>query len=316
MLPNADSQPAFAMTSSSLPRILDAHHHLWDLHANYYPWLTDRIGPRMYGDYAPIRRDYRVEDFRRDIGTLPVIKSVHVQAEHDPADPVRETRWLQAVADAPANRGYPHAIVAYADLSASEAEAEAVIAAHCASANVRGIRQMLHQAHVPAMGLAADYLADARWQRNLALLSRYALTFDLQILPAQAGKAARLVAQHPDLQFVLAHAGQPQDRSDDGMAAWRRALRRLAALPNVAIKLSGFGMFDPAWTVETLRPIVLAAIDCFGPQRAMFGSNFPVDGLMRGYAPLWCAYDRITAELSTAERDALFYGTAARVYRI
>jgi predicted TIM-barrel fold metal-dependent hydrolase len=270
----------------------------------------------MYGDYSAIRRDYLVEDFRRDIGTLPVIRSVHVQAEHDPSDPLRETRWLQAVADAPGHGGFPHAIVAYADLAAAPAEVEALLAAHCASANVRGIRQMLHQALVPALGLPADYLADARWQRNVGLLARHDLAFDLQILPQQAELAARLAARHEAIRFVLVHAGQPRDRTHAGLYAWKRALAVLSKVPNVAIKISGLGMFDPGWTVATLRPIVLAAIDRFGPQRAMFGSNFPVDSLMRGYAPLWHAYDEITAGCSADERDALFYANAARVYRI
>jgi predicted TIM-barrel fold metal-dependent hydrolase len=303
-------------TPSTLHQIVDAHHHLWDLHANYYPWLTDRIGPRMYGDYQAIRRDYQLQDFRADIGALPVCKSVHVQAEHDAGDPVRETRWLQAVADTPGGGGYPHAIVAYADLSAPEPEVNAMLAAHCDSSNVRGIRQMLHQVLVPAMGHTTDYLADERWRTNLALLVQYGLSFDLQILPAQAAAAAELAARHPDLQFVLVHAGQPRDQSPAGLFAWTGCLQQLALLPNVAIKLSGFGMFDPNWTVETLRPLLLTAIDCFGAQRAMFGSNFPVDGMMRGYAALWAAYDQITADLGESEREALFHGTAERIYRI
>jgi predicted TIM-barrel fold metal-dependent hydrolase len=270
----------------------------------------------MYGDYAAIRRNYRAAEFRRDIGALPVIKSVHVQAEHDHTDPVRETRWLQAVADDPVSGGFPHAIVAFADLSAPEAEVEAALDAHCACANLRGIRQMLHQVLVPEMGLSKDYLADGRWQRNLGKLSGRSLLFDLQILPAQSEAAARVAALHPDLQFVLVHTGQPRDRSDEGMRRWKGALQRLAALPNVAIKLSGFGMFEPAWTVETLRPLVLGAIDCFGPERCMFGSNFPVDGLMRDYAGVWQAYDAITSVYGDAERDALFYRTAARIYRV
>jgi predicted TIM-barrel fold metal-dependent hydrolase len=303
-------------TPSTLHQIVDAHHHLWDLRANYYPWLTDRIGPRMYGDYQAIRHDYQLQDFRADIGALPVRKSVHVQAEHDSGDPVRETRWLQAVADAPDSGGYPHAIVAYADLSAPAPEVDAMLAAHCTCANVRGIRQMLHQVLVPAMGHTTDYLGDERWGTNLALLVKYGLSFDLQILPVQAAAAARIVTRHPDLQFVLVHAGQPRDQSPVGMLAWTSCLQQLSLLPNVAIKLSGFGMFDPNWTVETLRPLLLTAIDCFGPQRAMFGSNFPVDGMMRGYAALWAAYDQITADLGESEREALFHGTAERVYRI
>jgi len=299
-----------------LPAIVDAHHHLWDLCANYYPWLTDRIGPRMYGDYAAIRRDYLVADFRADIGALPVVKSVHVQAEIDAGDAVRETRWLQAVAEAPGSGGTPHAIVAFADLSAPAGALEATLAAHCGCPNVRGVRQMVHQVLVPAMGHAVDYLADARWQENLALLVRHGLSFDLQVLPAQAESAAGVVARHPDLQFVLVHAGQPRDRSPAGLSAWQDSLRVLAALPNVAIKLSGFGMFDPGWTLATLRPLVEHAIDCFGPERAMFGSNFPVDRLMRPYAALWDAYNRITADLGEPARAALFHATAERIYRI
>lgn len=309
--PHPDRSPP-----STLHRIVDAHHHLWDLRANYYPWLTDRIGPRMYGDYRAIRRDYLQQDFRADIGELPVRKSIHVQAEIDARDPVRETRWLQAVAESPDGGGYPHAIVAYADLSAAAPDVDAMLAAHCASPNVRGIRQMVHQVLVPAMGHTTDYLADPRWRANLAPLGRYGLSFDLQILPAQAAAAVELVAQHSSLQFVLVHAGQPRDQSAAGLLAWEHCLRQLCALPNVAIKLSGFGMFDSHWTVESLRPLVLTAIDCFGAQRAMFGSNFPVDGMMCGYAALWAAYDQITADLGESEREALFHGTAERVYRI
>lgn len=294
---------------------VDAHHHLWDLKSNYYPWLTDRIGPRMYGDYEAIRRSYLLADFRADIGALPVRKSVHVQAEHDAADPVRETRWLQAVADAPASGGFPHAIVAYADLSAPARDVDAVLAAHCANANVRGIRQMVHQSLVPGMH-SIDYLADETWCTNLALLAERGLSFDLQIFPEQAATAAGIVAQNPRLQFVLVHAGQPRDRSDTGRRRWKRALELLATLPNVVIKLSGFGMFERDWSVATLRPLVLAAIDSFGPQRAMFGSNFPVDGLMCPYEALWNAYESITADLGDHDRAAMMHGVAERIYRI
>lgn len=293
-------------------RIVDAHHHLWNLDANYYPWLTDRVGPRMYGDYAAIRRNYLLDDFRRDIGSLPVVKSIHVQAEHDHADPVRETRWLQAVAD---EGGYPHGIVAYADLSLPAADVRAVLDAHCAHPNVRGVRQMAHEVLVAGMGGRRDLLADIQWVRNLALLAERSLLFELQILPPQAAAAAKVVSQHPQLQFVLAHAGQPRDRSAAGLAQWREALALLAARPNVAIKLSGFGMFERDWTVDSLRPLVHHAIDCFGPQRVMFGSNFPVDGLFRDYASVWRAYDEVTADRSAAERSAMFHDNAARIYR-
>src|SRR4029078_722371 len=90
--------------------IIDAHHHLWDLSGNHYPWLLDPKTPRVYGDHSPICRDYLISAFLRDIAHQPIAKSVHVQADHDSGDPVRETRWLQSIAD---RHGYPHAIVAW-----------------------------------------------------------------------------------------------------------------------------------------------------------------------------------------------------------
>lgn len=302
--------------ASPLARIVDAHHHLWDLSAVRYPWLTDRVGPRMYGDYAAIRRNYLDDDFARDVGALPVLKSVHVQAEADRPCSSDETRWLQSVADRPGGRGFPHAIVAFADLSAPARELDAALDAHARHPNLRGVRQMVHQVLVPQMGPHPDLLADDRWQRNLGALAPRGLSFDLQILPPQAAEAARVVARHEGLQFVLVHSGQPRDRSAEGRRAWRDAIALMASLPNVAIKLSGFGMFDASWTTESIRPLVLRAIDCFGPRRAMFGSNFPVDGLMRDYASVWRAYDEITAGFTDDERDELFCGTASRTYRI
>lgn len=304
----------------AIDRIIDAHHHLWDLGLNYYPWLSDRVGPRMYGDYSAMRRNYLPEDFQQDIGDLPVVASVHVQAEHDHTDPVRETRWLQSVADGMAgggvNGGVPQAIVAFADLSGGPRPVAALLAEHAQSRNLRGIRQMLHQCLVPAMNLPTDYLADERWRSNVGLLARHRLSFDLQILPPQAESAARLAAQHETVDFALVHAGQPRDQDRQGLAGWAAALRRLAQQPNVSIKLSGFGMFDVNWTADSLRPLILTAIDCFGPARCMFGSNFPVDKLMRGYREIWQSYDDITRGFGEEERAAMFHGTAARVYRI
>lgn len=80
-------------------RIVETHHHLWDLGSHYYPWLTDHILPKLYGDYASIRRNYLIGDYLADIGELPVAKSVHINADFDPRHPVQETEWLQAIAD-------------------------------------------------------------------------------------------------------------------------------------------------------------------------------------------------------------------------
>ena len=295
-------------------RIVDAHHHLWDLSANYYPWLTDRITERVCGDYAAIRRDYRLADFRRDAAGLNLVKSVHVQAEHDPRDPVRETRWLQAIADDPDSDGFPHAVVAYADLAAPDIEA--ILEAHRESPNLRGIRQMLHEAYIDPRNPGRSPIDDPAWQRNVALLATHDLSFDLQVYPEQMDAAFTLLRQTPQIPFVLCHTGQPARRDADSLAAWQRGMRKLAQADNLAVKISGLGMFDRSWTIETVRPFILETIEIFGAARCLFASNFPVDGMMSGYGRLWSVYSEITADFSETERAALFAGNAERIYRI
>jgi predicted TIM-barrel fold metal-dependent hydrolase len=108
----------------------------------------------------------------------------------------------------------------------------------------------------------------------------------------------------------------PVERDEAGLEGWRAGMRQLAACPNVAVKLCGYGMVDNHWTEDSMRPFVLQPIEWFGPERCMFGSNFPVDRLMASYSRLWAAYRAITAGFSNSEKALLFRGTATRVYRL
>ena len=149
----------------ALPKI-DAHHHLWDLDHNDYPWLRAIGAPRMYGSYDAMRRNYLIDDFIADSAPHGVVKSVHVQANWNAADPVGETRWCQGVAE---RHGFPHAIVAYADLA--DPDAERVLAAHRESVNVRGIRQILGHTDDPRLERRdrPDHLSDPAWERGYGL---------------------------------------------------------------------------------------------------------------------------------------------------
>lgn len=299
---------------SDTVKIVDAHHHLWDLKANHYPWLHDPKTPRLYGDHAPICRDYVLTDYLADIGGLEIVKSVHVQADHDFAEPVRETRWLQSIADKADNpRGFPHAIVAFADLAGDNA-AE-ILEAHCQSPNMRGIRQALNGI-VTNPARHPDILNDDRWRANVGLLGRSGLSFDLQVLPVQMASAAQLIDRFPELPFVLLHVGLPMDQSADGLRHWRGGLRNLAERPNLDVKISGFGMFDRKWTTESIRPLVMTTIETFGARRVMFGSNFPVDGMMASFDRVWQAYIEITSAFSDDEKRMMFADNACRFYRI
>jgi len=304
---------------SLLPAV-DAHHHLWDLEANSYPWLTPGADA-PFPNFESLCRNYLLEDFRADAAHQAIVKSVHVQAEHDEADPVRETAWLQAVADAPESGGFPHAIVAWADLAAPGVES--VLEAHCAFANVRGIRQMLNFDPRPPAGPARhglakhrDPLADPTFRAQFGLLRRFDLSFDLQIFPWQAKAAAELVAAHPDTPFIVNHTLMPFDRSEAGLALWREGLAVLAALPNVAIKLSGLGMSPTGWSTQTSRRLVDETLERFGTARCLMGSNFPVDRLMIDYDTPWQVFRAAIAALSRDEQRALLAGNAERIYRI
>lgn len=296
--------------------IVDAHHHLWDLGANRYPWLADPpFHDRGWGDWSALRRDYGIDDLLADAARQSLVKSVHVQANIDSADPVRETAWLEAVAALPQARGLPTAIVAYADFS--RPDVDAVLERHAAFARVRGVRQVLNRHPDPVHNRAPqDFLSDPAWRSRIGLLRRFGWSFDAQVYWHQMDSLAALADANPDVPFVLDHVGSPADRSPEGLEGWARGMQRLARCPNVCVKLSGFGMTDLQWTVESIRPFVRQPIEWFGPQRAMFGSNFPVDRLMSGYDRLWDAFRELVADLSEPEQAALLRGTAERVYRI
>lgn len=296
-------------------KIVDPHIHLWDLEAHNYPWLQNP--PDIFtGDIGPIAKTHLLKDFLGDAGSVKVAKIVHVDAGHDPADPLGETRWLQEIADAPDSRGMPNAIVAPADLSAPDVES--LLAAHCESANVRGVRQILNVHADPYFDyVGRHYMREEGWRVNFKLLRKYRLSFDLQIYPTQMVEAAGLAAENPETPIILNHTGMFADRdSVAGWVTWRDGLRALAGQENVSVKISGLGMLDHDWTVESLRPYVLETIDAFGSDRAMFASNFPVDRLYSSYETLYEAYANIVAGASDDEKTALFSANAERIYRI
>ena len=294
-------------------RIVDAHHHLWDLNHIHYPWLSNRpVGPSICGDITPITDNFTLDRYLAGFGRHNVVKSVHVEAGCDPEKAVEETAWLQGIAD---EHGYPHAIVAKVELHQSDAGA--VIEKQASFANVRGIRQMINwHSDLSKVYAPENYLEHSTWLENFGLLARHGLSFDMQIYAGQMGQAYDLLKKHPDIPVVIDHSGMPVDRSMPDLKAWKAWLARLATLDHVFIKISGLGMVDHSWNVESIRPYLYTMIDLFGPKRAMFGSNFPVDRLYSSFETLFDAFDTVTSEFSADEREDLFAGTAERFYRI
>jgi predicted TIM-barrel fold metal-dependent hydrolase len=293
-------------------QIVDAHHHLWDLNACHYPWLMARGVKRFFGDPTPIQKDYLVADFREDAADYELTASVHVQVGAAPGDELKETAWLQQTGD---DDGLPSAIVAFCELDSPEAPA--LLKAQLAHPRLRGARQIVGRSdEEDSVSGSGELIDKPLWRENLALLGELGLSFDLQLTPGQVPRIVEVLADAPDTDVALCHCGSPWDQSRAGIESWRDGLRLLASLPNVYCKISGLGMFDHDWTVDSIRPIVEFCIEIFGVERAMLGSNFPVDKLHASYNQVWTAYEEISAGLSAQQQELLFVGTARSFYRL
>ncbi len=295
---------------------IDPHHHLWREESRNYPWMqADESVDVIWGKPVNLPRNYLTADLLDDFKNQNVVKSVHVQCEHDPSRPVEETKWLQAVADAPGSGGFPHGIVGFANFA--QPDIEEVLEGHCQYPNIRGIRQILNVHENPRFNHAdRDYLKDPLWRKNFSLLSKYNLSFDLQLYYHQMDGAASLARENPDILFILNHTGMPADRDDESIRNWRKGMQTLADCPNIIAKISGLAMCDWHWTVESIRPFVLNTIEDFGVERCMFASNFPVDKLHSSFDAVWNAFKEITTLFSDQEKAALFLHNAEKYYRL
>jgi predicted TIM-barrel fold metal-dependent hydrolase len=291
--------------------IIDAHHHIWRLSET--PWLQGPPVPRIFGAYEGIRRDYTIEEYLADATPSGVVKSVFVQVNVAPGKEVQEVVWVQSVAN---HHGFPHAITAFADLSAPDVAT--TLDCVLSSGDTRAIRQQLHWHDKPLYRFASkpDIMHDAAWRRGLDEVRRRGLMFELQVFAGQMSDAVKLVRTYHDVTFILLHAGMLEDRSEAGWDRWRTAMRQLAGCPNLAVKLSGLGTFDRACSAERWRPVIEETIDLFGPARCLFGSNFPIEKLWTSYARLVGTVRECLSRYSQSEQHAVLHDNAARLYRL
>lgn len=277
-----------------------------------HTWLAEKGVVRFFGDPKPIQKNYHVPDFKADIEDLPVVGSVHIQCgvalEHN----VRETEFVQAQSDA---HGLANAIVAFCDLTGNFAQSE--LDQHQQFKNLRGVRQIVGRDAVEDARLGTNALLENPvFKDGLTSLIKRDLSFDLQLTAPLLPAAAKLFKSVEDVPVAICHAGSPQDFSKDGLRDWESGLKTFAEHGNAICKISGLGMFDHNWTVESLRERVLRTIDVFGPGRVAFGSNFPVDKLYASYVKTFRAFLTLTADFSKSEREDMFHNTAKRFYRI
>lgn len=292
--------------------IVDPHHHLARLELGY-PWLgQDAPTDRYHGDDRALRRDYALADYRADVADLPIVASVHI--ENGAGDPRVEARWIDEVIRE--HSPLPATQVAKADLSTIDAVE--LLEELAAIPSVRGIRHILNWhpdprfSHTDRPGI----MRAPAWREAFARLEPLGLSFDLQVFGSQLLEAAALARDFGDTRIVLDHLGMPAGRDDETLAEWRRGLDDIASCPNVVVKVSAIGTTDQKWTIESLRRVVAPTIDAFGPDRVMFASNFPVDGLYSTMTALYKAFDELTAAFTRSERKLMFAGTARTFYRL
>jgi predicted TIM-barrel fold metal-dependent hydrolase len=284
---------------------VDTHVHFYDFSRDdlRWAWLEPEFIHPLLGNIDAIKaRLFAADEFIAETRFANVSKVVHVQAALGSEKPVNETRWLQEMADA--GSGVPQAIVAECHLA--QDDAEAVLAEHAQYANVRGIRDFG----------TGDYLIDPAWQRGYKAMGRYGWVCALDSDPDHYHQAAELARAVPDVTLCLDHAGFPRHRDDEYFEHWRASLKPLAACENAVIKISGLGMCDPQWTIDSLRRWVDTCIESFGVDRSFFGTNWPVDRLFSSYPDVVDAYAELISGYSESEQVALFSGNAERVFRI
>jgi predicted TIM-barrel fold metal-dependent hydrolase len=294
--------------------LIDAHHHLWDLSMRKHPHRVGGARQDFFmGDDSAINRDYLPDDYRRDAAGHNVLATVHCEAEWERGDQLGETRWVAAMH---ARHGIPTAIVAHAWFDTPNAEE--IIAGQAACKLVRGIRSKPLTAASPdgsTPGVPGS-MQDDKWLRGFALLEKYGLSWDLRVPFWHLEEAAVVARAFPGTKIILNHTGFPWDRSEEGLAAWRRGMAVLAREPNVWVKISEFGLKDRAWDYEDNRRVVRDAIAIFGIERAVFATNFPVASLRIGYDALVRAMSRMLADRSREDRDRFFWQNAAAFYRL
>ena len=254
----------------------------------------------------PIQRNYLIDEHIKLAAALGFKASVHIQV--GAADGLEEAKWVNKIVSE--NQSWPMAQVAFCDLSGDQREIHLDELQKLSS--VVGVRQIIGRS--PAEDSSSktnELLTSDSFMQGLQSVSDRGLSFDLQIIPELSETCAAVFSQFPNLQVILCHAGSPYNRTEEGITSWSSDLNHLSKLSNVSCKLSGLGMFDHNWTQSTVSPIVTTVMKQFGPERVMFGSNFPVDSLSSSFEEL---FERLTNIVEEKCLEDVFFKTAQRTY--
>jgi len=270
---------------------VDAHQHFWKYTIQDFGWIDDSM--------AAIRKDFLPNDLAPLLQQSSIDATIAVQARQS----LEETDWLLKLAD---ENDWIEGVVGWLPLT--DLNIEQTLQRYTTQPKLRGLRHILQ-------GEPDAYMAREDFNAGVSLLSRYRLTYDLLVLDRQLPAAIAFVDRHPELPIVLDHLAKPLIAAQQ-LEPWRASIRELARRPHLCCKLSG--MVTEAdferWTIDQLRPHVDTVLEAFGPNRLMFGSDWPVCTVAASY-PLWrSTVSNLLAELSSDEQASIFGNTAIAFY--
>ncbi len=272
--------------------LIDAHHHLWSYKPSDYPWMTD--------DKSTLRRDFLIPDLQAVMRECAVDATVAVQARQT----VEETEWLLDLA---ARHPFILGVVGWVPLVDPAVGHD--IARFAQNPRLKAVRHVLHDEPDDRYMLRGDF------NRGVSLLKQHNLAYDILIFERHLSQTLTFVNRHPNQVFVVDHIAKPRIK-EKVISPWSELIHELARRENVYCKLSGMATEADwsNWTAQDLRPCFDAVLSAFGPQRLIFGSDWPVVTLAGGYAKWLAAFRSFIANLSPAEQSSICYASAIAAY--
>jgi L-fuconolactonase len=280
-------------------KVIDTHQHLWDLSKFRLPWTA--ANPKM-------ARGYSMQDYLAATAGIPIVKSVYLEVDVDPAQQQAEADHVVALC----RRGEGPLAAAVISGRPAADSFRAYITPFKGHKYVRGLRQVLHGESTPP-----GYCLQKSFISGVQYLGELGLSFDICVRAAELSDAGRLIDACPATSFILDHCGNADVKVKD-QTAWKRDMAAVARRPNVVVKISGIiaSATPGQWSVEDLAPIVNHTLDAFGPDRVMFGGDWPVCTLGASYGKWFDALCAIVSNRSESERQRLFHDNAIRHYRL
>jgi predicted TIM-barrel fold metal-dependent hydrolase len=280
------------------PRIVDTHQHLWDLNRFRLPWVQKD---------SPLARSYVMQDYLQATNGLNVVKAVYMEVDVDPKQQVAEAEYILDIC----RQGKTPTAGAVISGRPASAEFRQYLQRFKGNRYLKGVRQVLH---VPAT--PAGYCLSADFQRGLRVLDEMGLSYDVCMRHGELPDALKLVESLPNLRFILDHCGNPDLLAKDN-TAWRRNIERLAQCKNLVCKVSGIvAGAREKWTADDLAPFINHVMDSFGPNRVMFGGDWPVCTLRATYRQWVEALRSIVRNRSAENQRKLFHDNAAAFYAL